>query len=98
MRREISKRPAGVAKPVRQQPDVASVRVTEVPDEQEGRRQHQTDERDHEKGTDDEDHEDRQRRNDQEPEEHDGPNLDGADRHSDGNACEPGVLLELLGG
>lgn len=98
MGREISQRPAGVAEPVPQQRDVASMRVAEVPDEQERRRQHESDERDDEKWTDDEDGKDRQRRNDQEPEEHDRPHLEGAYRHGDGDACEPGVLLEPLGG
>ena len=49
-------------------------------------------------GDDDEDDEDRQRRAHQEPEEHDGRDLDTAERAGDDLACEQGVLLELLGG
>ena len=74
----------------------------EVVDEQvrrrEDRREQPDDERDHEQRDDDEDDEDRQRRAHQEPEEHDGRDLDAAERAGDCLACQQGVVLELLGG
>ena len=75
----------------------------EVVDEQVRRREDRGEQPEDERrsrasGDDDEDDEDRQRRAHQEPDEHDGRDLDAAERAGGRLACEQGVLLELLGG
>ena len=84
---------------MRQQRHVASVVPAEVVDEQVRRREDRSeepdDERDHEQRDDDDHDEDRQRRAHQEPDEHDGRDLDGAQRTGGGDACHFNVLFEM---
>jgi hypothetical protein len=100
VRREIQERSARYTETVRQHRRVASMGVAEVPDEQvwhgDDRREEREDETDHEERDDDYDDEDRQRRAHQEPDEHDGRDLDAAERSNGGEAGRKGVVLELL--
>jgi hypothetical protein len=102
MRREIEERSPGQSEPVGQERQLAPIVSTEVVDEQVRRREDNgeepEDERRHEDGDDDEDDEDRQRWAHEEPEEHDGRHFDGAERSGGCDACQLGVLLELLSG
>ena len=49
-------------------------------------------------GNDDDDGEDRQRRAHQQPEEHEGRDLDAAERAGGDGPCDEGVLFEAVGG
>ena len=91
---EVDQRPARMAEAVRQQPQVAAIVPAEVVDEQVRQReddQEQPDDScDDEQGKDDDGDEDRQRRAHQEPEEHDGRDLDAAERAGGCRACQRG--------
>ena len=101
VRREIDQRPAGPAEAMPQQRHVVMV-PAEMVDEQVRRRddreEEPEDERDQRDGNDDDDGEDRQRRAHQEPEEHEGRDLDAAERAGSDLACDQGVLFEAVGG
>jgi hypothetical protein len=102
VRREIEESSGGQADAMLQQRQVVSAVPAEVLDKQvrrpDDRSEEPEGERGHEDGDSDEDDEDRQRRDDQESDEHDGRQFEGAQRTSGCEACQLGVLLELLGG
>jgi hypothetical protein len=102
VRREIQERMPGHAEAVREQRRVPSVVAAQPLDDHVRHREdggeERDDESDRQEREDDYDDEDRQRRAHQEPEEHDGPDLDGAERPSGREAGHECVLLELLGG
>jgi len=92
----------GLVEAMRQQRKMVSMIPAEVVHEQvrrpEDRGDKPEDKRHHQGGRDDDEREDRQRWAHQEPDEHNGGQLDGAERISGCEGCQRGVLLEFLGG